>query len=171
MTLTDEIQTPTTIPIHGGNNAHTGNDDLYEAARRYGEAAASADACRKAVVEADEALVIADCDAIDAINDDWEANLGTGATGGNSIGFATELIRSESMDLTASSLAAEQAKLSYQRRRGSAMRAEVLAGRAQREVEAAEQRLLEVSRALTTGSTVTTLPSMESIGGESNRPN
>ncbi len=145
--LTDVLTSQPTEPIHGDSPTSPGSDNLHDAARRYGSAVAAADAWRHVSSEADEALRLADCDTQDAINDDWEANLNCKKGADNAMGFTTEDPKSDSMDLTATGLKAEKAKLSYQRYRASAMRAEVLYARAQSEAEAAEQHLLEVSRA------------------------
>jgi hypothetical protein len=112
---------------------------------------AAADAWRHVSSEADEARRLADCDTQDAINDDWEANLNCKKGADNAMGFATDDPKSDSIDLTAIGLETEKAKLSYQRYRASAMRAEALYGRAQSEAEAAEKHLLEVSRATYSG--------------------
>ena len=149
--MSDVLTSQPTEPIHGDSPVSPGSDKLHDAACRYGSAVAAADAWRHASSEADEALKLADCDTQDAINDDWEANLNCKKGADNAMGFTTDDPKSNSIDLTATGLETEKAKLSYQRYRASAMRAEALYGRAQREAEEAEQHLLEVSRATYSG--------------------
>lgn len=153
--MTDVLTSHATQPIatqpipthlHGDLPVSPGDEDLQDAARRYGTAAAAADAWRHASSEADDALRLADCDTLDAVNDDWEANLDSRRESEKVMGFTAVDPTSDSIDLTATGRDAEKAKLSYQRYKASAMRAEALYGQALREAEEAEKHLLEVSR-------------------------
>lgn len=149
--MTDVLTGHATQPIPPHPSAETpvpsGGDDLHDAARRYGTATTAVDAWRHASTEADEALRLADCDTLDAVNDDCEAKLDSRREYDKTMGFTAVDPKSDPVDLSVSGREAEKAKLSYQRYRASAMRAEALYSRALREVAAAEQHLLEVSRA------------------------
>ena len=126
-------------------------DDFLAAGRRYSEAVAKARAASDAHTDADEAARLANCDAIDLEAADREAHLKPPTETRNCMGFTSGPNHSTQIDPDASGHASAMAAITVEYARAEAMRTEVHAVKAAREVEAAQANLLEVAADLTPG--------------------
>ncbi len=124
-------------------------DDFLAAGRRYSEAVAKARAASDAHTDADEAARLANCDAIDLEAADREAHLNVPRDSGSCMGFTGGPNQSGPVDLDASGRASVKGNIAFEHARAEAMRTEVDAVKARREVEAAEVDLLAAAADLT----------------------
>jgi len=125
--------------------------ELIEAARHYAAAVAWAGDATQDAHEADLALSEADIAVVVAMNQEWEARLGSDpSTTRREAGFTAEVRpRSEDDDSSSTGRATEVAKLAYQKSRAAAMAADLAVNSASRAAEAAEYQLLSVARTIT----------------------
>ena len=124
-------------------------DDFLAAGRRYSGAVAKARAASDAHTDADEAARLANCDAIDLEAADREAHLNVPRDSGSCMGFTGGPNQSGPVDLDASGRASVKGNIAFEHARAEAMRTEVDAVKARREVEAAEVDLLAAAADLT----------------------
>jgi hypothetical protein len=124
---------------------------LFAAVLRYAEAVANSRSASAAHAEADEVYRLANCDAIDLEASDREAHLKPPTETQNCMGFTSGPNHSTQIDPDASGHASAMAAITVEHARAEAMRTEVHAVKASREVEAAEASLLEVAANLTPG--------------------
>ena len=127
----------------------THNSKFDAAGLRYSEAVANARAASAAHSEADEAARLANCDAIDLEAADREAHLNVPRDSGSCMGFTGGPNQSGPVDLDASGRASVKGNIAFEHARAEAMRTEVDAVKARREVEAAEVDLLAAAADLT----------------------
>lgn len=125
--------------------------ELTAAVLRYAEAVARERAAAAAHAEADEVYRLATCDAIDLEAADREAHLKPPTETQNCMGFTSGPNHSTQIDPDASGYASAMAAITVEYARAEAMRTEVHAVKAAREVEAAQANLLEVAANLTPG--------------------
>ena len=129
--------------------------DLIDAAHSYARAAQAADEAVEAARTSATALVNSDIEAIEALNVKWEAKTTQGRGPRNEMGFTAEVKSRAKGDLDAFNHAAEMASLRYQQCRAISLRAELNAEQATHAVDAAQTRLVETARRLTTRETMT----------------
>ena len=129
--------------------------DLIDAAHGYARAAQAADEAVEAARTSATALVNSDIEAIEALNVKWEAKTTQGRGPRNEMGFTAEVKSRAKGDLDAFNHAAEMASLRYQQCRAISLRAELNAEQATHAVDAAQTRLVETARRLTTRETMT----------------
>ena len=127
----------------------THNSEFIAAGLRYSEAVANARVASAAHTEADEAARLANCDAIDLEAADREAHLNVPRDSGSCMGFTGGPNQSGPVDLDASGRASVKGNIAFEHARAEAMRTEVDAVKARREVEAAEVDLLAAAADLT----------------------
>ena len=124
--------------------------DLIDAAHSYARAAQAADEAVEAARTSTTALVNSDIEAIEAFNVEWEAKMTHNRGPRNEAGFTAEVKSRTKGDLDAFNKAAEMASLHYQQCRAISLRAELNAEQATHAVDAAQARLVETARRLTT---------------------
>ena len=124
--------------------------DLIDAARSYARVAQAADEAVEAARTSSTALVNSDIEAIEAFNVEWEAKAAHSRGPRNEAGFTAEVKSRTKGDLDAFKQAAEMASLRYQQYRAISLRAELNAEQATHAVDAAQARLVETARRLTT---------------------
>ena len=124
--------------------------DLIDAAHSYARAAQAADEAVEAARNSTTALVNSDIEAIEAFNVEWEAKMTHNRGPRNEAGFTAEVKPRTKGDLDAYNKAAETASLRYQQYRAISLRAELNAEQATHAVDAAQARLVETARRLTT---------------------
>ena len=134
-------------PANNHPTDHHGDhySELIAAGLRYAAAVTAARATSATHTEAEDTVRLADAEAIDAHNADWEAHLNVPAETGNCMGFTTSPNQREPVDLDASDRAAAFAKMGFERSRAEVIRSKVHAVKASREAEAAEANLLAVA--------------------------
>ncbi len=125
------------------------NSKFVAAGIRYSEAVANARSASAAHTESDEAARLASCDAIVLEAADREARLNAPGDSGSCMGFTGGPEKSGPVDLDASGHASVNGNIAFEHARAEAMRTEVAAVKATREVEAAEVDLLAVAADLT----------------------
>ena len=124
--------------------------DLIDAAHSYARVAQAADEAVEAARTSTTALVNSDIEAIEAFNVEWEAKAAHSRGPRNEAGFTAEVKSRTKGDLDAFKQAAEMASLRYQQYRAISLRAELNAEQATHAVDAAQARLVETARRLTT---------------------
>ena len=124
--------------------------DLIDAAHSYARAAQAADEAVEAARTSTTALVNSDIEAIEAFNVEWEAKMTHNRRPRNEAGFTAEVKSRTKGDLDAFNKATETASLRYQQYRAISLRAELNAEQATHAVDAAQARLVETARRLTT---------------------
>ena len=124
--------------------------DLIDAAHSYARAAQAADEAVEAARTSTTALVNSDIEAIEAFNVEWEAKMTHNRGPRNEAGFTAEVKSRTKGDLDAFNKATETASLRYQQYRAVSLRAEPNAEQATHAVDAAQARLVETARRLTT---------------------
>ena len=124
--------------------------DLIDAAHSYARAAQAADEAVEAARTSTTALVNSDIEAIEAFNVEWEAKMTHNRGPRNEAGFTAEVKSRTKGDLDAFNKATETASLRYQQYRAVSLRAELNAEQATHAVDAAQARLVETARRLTT---------------------
>ena len=129
--------------------------DLIDAAHSYARAAQAADEAVEAARISTTALVNSDIEAIEAFNVEWEAKMTHNRGPRNEAGFTAEVKSRTKGDLDAFNKATETASLRYQQYRAISLRAELNAEQATHAVDAAQTRLVETARWLTTRETMT----------------
>jgi hypothetical protein len=124
--------------------------DLIDAAHSYAMAAQAADEAAEAARTSTAALVNSDIEAIEAFNVEWEAKMTHNRGPRNEAGFTAEVKPRTKGDLDGFNQATETASLRYQQYRAISLRAELNAEQATHAVDAAQARLVETARRLTT---------------------
>ena len=124
--------------------------DLIDAAHDFARAAQAADEAVEAARISTTALVNSDIEAIEAFNIEWEAKMTHNRGPRNEAGFTAEVKPRTKGDLEAFNQATEMASLRYQQYRAISLRAELNAEQATHAVDAAQARLVETARRLTT---------------------
>ena len=124
--------------------------DLIDAAHDFARAAQTADEAVEAARISTTALVNSDIEAIEAFNIEWEAKMTHNRGPRNEAGFTAEVKPRTKGDLEAFNQATEMASLRYQQYRAISLRAELNAEQATHAVDAAQARLVETARRLTT---------------------
>ena len=126
------------------------NRGLIDAAHRYARAFTAAKDAFEAVQSSELALAHSDIEAVEAFNAERSARAAAKQAPANEIGFTAENDPQKATDFAALDHAAEVAALHYQQRRAISMRAELNAEQATHAVDAAQARLVETARRLTT---------------------
>ena len=126
------------------------NHDLINAAHCYARAFTAAKEALDAVQSSELALAHSDIEAVEAFNAERSAKAAAKQAPANEIGFTAENDPQKATDFAALDHAAEVAALHYQQRRAISMRAELNAEQATHAVDAAQARLVETARRLTT---------------------
>ena len=124
--------------------------ELIDAAHSYARATLVADEAVEAARTSATTLVRSDIEALEAINAEWEAKTAHNQEPRNEAGFTAEVRPRTKGDLNALNQAAEMASLRYQQCRAISLRAELNAEQATHAVDAAQARLVETARRLTT---------------------
>ena len=124
--------------------------DLIDAAHDFARAAQAADEAVEAARISTTTLVNSDIEAIEAFNVEWEAKMTHNRGPSNEAGFTAEIKSRTKGDLDGFNQATETASLRYQQYRAISLRAELNAEQATHAVDAAQARLVETARRLTT---------------------
>jgi len=124
--------------------------ELIDAAHKYARATLVADEAVEAARTSATTLVRSDIEALEAINAEWEAKTAHNRGLRNEAGFTAEVKSRTKGDLDAFNKATETASLRYQQYRAISLRAELNAEQATHAVDAAQARLVETARQLTT---------------------
>ncbi|SVC16741.1 uncharacterized protein METZ01_LOCUS269595 [marine metagenome] len=143
---------PAPIPTPSGSHWKGGVDqysEVVDAALWYAEVITAARVASTAHTEAEATVRLAEAEAIDAHNADWEAHINAPTETGTCMGFTAGHKEDGPVDLDASARAAAFAKMGFEHARAEVIRTEVYAVKARREAEAAEANLLTVAADLT----------------------
>ena len=143
---------PAPIPTTPGSHWKGGVDqygEVVDAALWYAKAITAARVAATAHTEAEATVRLADAEAIDAHNADWEAHIDAPTETGNCMGFTAGHKEDGPLVTDASARAAAFAKMGFEHARAEVIRTEVYAVKARHEAEAAEANLLGVAADLT----------------------